>query len=204
MEPNAERPIILVVHAVFRFDTNSPYAYLAASRLESVLGHDVEWRPIAFAFLFRAQDRTPWSLTPSSRATGIAECEARARARGLDLLRWPPGWPINSYSLEPLRAITAAIAHQRERELAMTLFRRNFASGEGLRSGDTIRACWAEIGLDPQTYEAEIEAAKPDLTEATSRAIAGGVPGVPTVTIADVHFWGDDRLEDAARFALGA
>ena len=35
------------------------------------------------------------------------------------------------------------------------------------------------------------------------RAIAEGVFGVPTVTVAGEHFWGDDRLEEAAR-ALAA
>ncbi len=84
----------------------------------------------------------------------------------------------------------------------MALFKRNFVSGEGLRSGDSVRACWAEIGLDPHAFDAELEAAKAGLTDATSRAIADGVPGVPTVTIAGKHFWGDDRLDDAARFAL--
>jgi 2-hydroxychromene-2-carboxylate isomerase len=39
------------------------------------------------------------------------------------------------------------------------------------------------------------------LVEATNRAIAERVPGVPTVTVAGVHFWGDDRLDEAARAA---
>jgi 2-hydroxychromene-2-carboxylate isomerase len=189
------------VRPLFRFDTNSPYAYLAAVRLDSMLGRDVQWCPIAFAFLLRGQNRTPWSLTEPARTEGVAECEARAAARGLAPLRWPAGWPVDSYALDPLRAITAAVAYQRERALALALFRRNFVTGEGLRSADVVRSCWAEAGLDPTAYEAELESAKPGLIEATNRAIAEGVPGVPTVTVAGVHFWGDDRLADAARAA---
>jgi 2-hydroxychromene-2-carboxylate isomerase len=184
---------------LFRFDTNSPYAYLAAMRVETVLGRDVEWCPIAFAFLLRAQKRKPWSLQESTRIAGVAECEARAAVRELPRLSWPPGWPVDSYSLEPLRAITAALPYQRERELARAAFRRNFVTGEGLRSGDAVRACWAEVGLDPATYDADVEAAKPRLIEATKQAIEDGVPGVPTLTVTGVHFWGDDRVEDAAR-----
>ena len=186
---------------VFRFDTNSPYAYLAAMRVDAVLGPDVEWCPIAFAFLLRAQNRRPWSFEASTRAAGVRECEARAAGRGLPRLRWPPGWPIDSYALEPLRAITAAAPHQRERQVALAAFRRNFVTGEGIRSPGVVRACWVEAGLDPATYGAEIEAAKGALVQATDQAIALGVPGVPTVTVGEAHFWGDDRLEDAARFS---
>lgn len=184
---------------VFRFDTNSPYAYLAAMRVDGVLGPDVEWCPIAFAFLLRAQNRRPWSFEESTRAMGVVECEARAARRGLPPLRWPPGWPVDSYTLEPLRAITAAAADRRERQVALAAFRRNFVTGEGLRAPDAVRACWVEGGLDPATYDAEVEAAKATLIDATDRAIVAGVPGVPTVTVGGAHFWGDDRLEDAAQ-----
>ncbi len=193
-----------VVRTIFRFDTNSPYAYLAAVRLDSVLGRDVHWCPIALAFVLRAQNRTPWSLTEPTRTEGVAECEARAAARGLAPLSWPPGWPVDSYALEPLRAITAAVAYQRERELTLALFHRNFVTGEGLRSTNVVRICWVEAGLDPIAYDADLESAKPALIEATSRAIADGVPGVPTVTVAGAHFWGDDRLADAAAAAATA
>lgn len=183
---------------LFRFDTNSPYAYLAAQRVDVLLGPDVTWQPIAFAFLLRAQDRRPWSLDESTRGSGMAECEARAAGRGLPALRWPPGWPVKSYALEPLRAITAAARHGRERELAQAAFKRNFVTGEGLRSPGVLQECWVEAGLDPAMYDAELEGAKPRLSELTGQAIAERVPGVPCVTIDEKHFWGDDQLEAAA------
>jgi 2-hydroxychromene-2-carboxylate isomerase len=194
----------LRMRPVFRFDTNSPYAYLAATRVSAILGPDIEWRPIAFAFVLRAQDRRPWSFDESTRSVGVAECEARAAARGLPPLRWPPGFPVESYSLEPLRAITAAIAHEREQALARVLFERNFVAGEGLRGTGAVRECWVQVGLDSASYDAEIAAAKPVLAAETSRAITEGVYGVPTVTVGDTHFWGDDQLEAAARAAASA
>lgn len=189
------------VKPLFRFDTNSPFAYLAATRVDDLLGPEVQWQPIAFAFLLRAQKRAPWSFTEPSRSEGIAEVEARAAARELPPVTWPPGWPVESYSLEPVRAITAAAALGREREMARAAFQRNFVTGEGLRSSELVRACWVQAGLDPGDYDAALEAAKPALTDATERAISDGVPGVPTVTVAGRHFWGDDRLEEAASAA---
>ena len=47
------------MRAVFRYDFNSPYAYLAASRVDEVLGKQVEWEPIAFGFLLAAQQHKP-------------------------------------------------------------------------------------------------------------------------------------------------
>jgi 2-hydroxychromene-2-carboxylate isomerase len=35
----------------------------------------------------------------------------------------------------------------------------------------------------------------------TDKALRRGVTGVPTVAVGDELFWGDDRLEDAARAA---
>ena len=189
--------------ALFRFDTNSPYAYLAAERVDDVLGPGVVWQPIAFAFVLGSQGRVPWSIDEGTRAAGQAECAARAAARGLPPFAWPEGWPVGSYTLEPLRAITAAAAHGREREVARAAFRRNFVTGEGLRAPGAVEACWLEAGLDAATFEEELERAKEPLREATEAAIADGVYGVPTVTVGGEHFWGDDRLEEAAR-ARGA
>jgi 2-hydroxychromene-2-carboxylate isomerase len=188
---------------VFRFDTNSPYAYLAAMRVDDVLGPGVEWQPIAFGFLLRAQRRRPWSFEEPTRSEGIAECESRAAARGLPPMHWPAGWPIESYTLEPLRAIQAAKAHGRERQLAKAAFARNFVTGEGLRDTEVVKECWVDAGLPADGYEGELEAAKAALTEATDRAIAEAIPGVPSVTVDGEHFWGDDRLEEVAQRLRG-
>ena len=76
---------------LFLYDFNSPYAYLAAARIDEVFGPDVRWQPVAFAFILRAHDRRPWSFDPQQLPIGIAECERRAQAYGLPPMRWPPG-----------------------------------------------------------------------------------------------------------------
>jgi len=185
-----ERPI-------FRYDFNSPYAYLAAMRIDEVLGPEVEWQPIAFAFLLRAQQRIPWSLT-DERPAGVADIERRADERGLPPVVYPEGWPRGSYTLDPLRVAYVAAEEGLLREYTRAAFARNFSAGTGLH-GEAALDVAAELGLDRDAVRAAMDgSAKERLRAATDEAIAAGVPGVPTVTVDGEHFWGDDRLEDAA------
>jgi 2-hydroxychromene-2-carboxylate isomerase len=187
----------------FLFDFNSPYAYLAASRVDHVLPVPPDWQPIAFAFVLRALARPPWSFDPVQRVAGVAECERRAREYGLPPMRWPPGWPVESYSLLPLRAALAAGEQGRLREFSQAAFARNFVDGAGLRHPEDVAAVAPVAGLDGDVLLARAAAdeIKRRLQEATEAAIALGVVGVPTVELGDQLFWGDDRLSAAAAAA---
>ena len=184
---------------VFYYDFNSPYAYLASERVDEVLPVALTWRPIAFAFLLRATQRVPWSLGPG-RDDGVRECEERARLRGLPQIRWPPEWPVGSYSLLPLRAALVAEEQGRLREFSHAAFRRVFVLGETLKDVPVVIDTAREAGLDPDAVRAGVEddAIKGRLRAQTDAAIARGVPGVPTLAVRDELFWGDDRLEEAA------
>ena len=70
----------------FYFGAMSPYSWLAAERVEELLG-PVRWRPVFAGGLFKACGRTSWGLT-NDRTAGIMACEARAAVRGLG--RGPP------------------------------------------------------------------------------------------------------------------
>lgn len=192
------------VEPVFLYDFNSPYAYLAASRVDEVLGgrgRVPRWQPIAFAFLLIAQARTPWSFG-ERRNEGMAECERRAASYGLPPMTWPDGWPQGSYTLDPLRAALHAGEHGLLHEYSAAAFARNFADGRGLL-GDAAVEIAVELGLDEGETRAAIAGpAKARLKAVTEEAIAAGVHGVPTVRVGDQLFWGDDQLEAAAR-ALG-
>jgi 2-hydroxychromene-2-carboxylate isomerase len=189
-------------HPVFYYDFSSPYSYLAAERINQVLPEPPIWQPIAFGFVIRAIDKTPWSLGPG-RKDGMAEVERRAAVRGLPPVRWPDGWPAETYSLLPLRA--AVFAEQTGRIVAFSLaaFRQAFAAGRVLAEVDNVLLAAAAAELHPNAVLKGIEtrSVKDRLRKATEEAIEQGVTGVPTVAVDGELYWGDDRLKDAAEAA---
>ena len=191
--------------ATFYFDLSSPYAYLAALRVDQVLPVESTWQPIAFGALIREIGKVPWSLRDETRAAGQAEIAQRARERGLPPVRWPPGWPAESYSVVPLRALLHAFDAGRGKELSFELFRLEFVEGVALDDLDVIAAAADRCGLDGERLRAAVEEPeiKQRLRAATDDALRRGITGVPTVDVGDELFWGDDRLEDAA-IALAA
>jgi len=189
------------IEPIFYFDFSSPFAYLAATRVDAVLPCTPRWVPISMAFVIGAHDRVPWSMRDeSSREGGKRECEKRATEYGLPPMRWPSGWPRDSYSLPALRAAYVAAAAGCLREFSRAAFERNFLDGSGLGTEADLRAVAETVGLDPDHVLAEVRrpAIKEKLKLETESAIRAGVFGVPTVVVGEELFWGDDRLAAAA------
>ena len=185
---------------VFYYDFNSPFAWLAAERVNSVLPVPPVWQPVSFGHILQASGRRPWSFDEPTKSEGIAEVERRCAERGLPAPRWIDGWPIETYSLLPLRAAVFAAGAGRVVSFSLAAFRQFFAAGRTLAELDNVLIAAAASELHPRAVTKGIESrtVKDELRAATDEAIALGVPGVPTVAIGDQLFWGDDRLEDAA------
>src|SRR3990167_4526591 len=66
----------------FYFDLASPYAYLAATRIDKLFKHPVQWQPILLGALFKRFHIISWEATPE-RAANIQEIERRAKQYGL-------------------------------------------------------------------------------------------------------------------------
>ena len=182
---------------IFFYDLGSPYAYLAAERVNDLLPVVPVWQPILLGGIWKVTGGGSWAET-DGRAEGIAEVEARAERYGLQPLRWPPGWPNRT-----LTAMRAAIFAQRSgRAVAFSLaaFRQAFAGGRDLSDTDNVLLAAAACELHPRAVLQGIEsrAVKDGLRAATDDALARGVTGVPTVAVGDRLFYGDDRLEQAA------
>jgi 2-hydroxychromene-2-carboxylate isomerase len=183
----------------FFYDFNSPYAYLTAQRIDELIP-DVTWTPVAFGVIVKQTAKTPWSFAEASRAVGQATIARRAQVRGLLPVVYPAGWPKGSYSLTPLRAALVADDAGRLREFSLALYRSVFADGRSPGDLDVILDAAAAAGVDADAVRAGVEDddVKARLRATTDAALARGIDGVPTVTVGEQLFWGDDRLEDAA------
>ena len=185
-EPNGERP-------VFYYDLGSPYAYLAAERVNQVLPVVPVWQPILLGGLWQQTGGASWSSTDRRE-----EVERRARRYGLQPLRWPEPWP--SDTLTAMRAATFAQQAGRGVAFSLAAFRQAFAAGRNLSATDNVLIAAAACELHPNAVLKAIESrsVKERLERATAAAAERGVEGVPTVAVGSELFWGDDRLEDAA------
>jgi 2-hydroxychromene-2-carboxylate isomerase len=185
---------------VFYYDFNSPYAWLAAERVNTVLPVPPVWQPVSFGHILQATRREPWSFNEPTRSEGIAEIERRAAERGLPAPRWIHGWPIATYSLLPLRAAVFAQQAGRAVSFSLAAFRQLFAAGRTLAELDNVLIAAAAAELHPRavTQGVESRSVKDALRRATDDALELGILGVPSVAVGNELFWGDDRLEDAA------
>lgn len=182
----------------FYVDVGSPYAWLAAERVESVLGVEPVWEPVLLGAVFAARGWGSWSLT-DARDAGMAEVERRAVAYGLGPVRWPKPWPGNT--LLAMRCAVAAVEAGAGRAFLLAALRLGFREGRDLSDPAAVADAASAAGIEGEALLAgastpEVKAA---LKERTDAAIALGVRGVPSVVVGGHAFWGDDRLEDAAR-----
>jgi len=193
-----------VTGPVFYFDLGSPYAYLTAERISGLFTdaelEQPEWQPILLGGLFARFGRDSWANGPD-REAGLHEVERRAQAYALPPIRWPDPFPGNM--LTAMRTATFAKEIGRTVSFSLAAFRQAFAAGRDLSDPDNVFIAAASSELHPRSLQTAIarEAIKSRLREATDRAGDLGVVGVPAVVVGDQVFWGDDRLEEAARAA---
>jgi 2-hydroxychromene-2-carboxylate isomerase len=188
-----------VPEPIFYYDLSSPYAYLAAARVDDVLPVRAQWRPIAFGVIVQRLGKVPWSFA-TDRQERLAESAGRAADRGLPPIVYPEGWPRETYSLAALRAALLASDQGQRRAVSRELYRTAFVYGRHLADVEAVLDAAQRAGMDRQSVRDGIE--RPEIKDRlradTDAALAQGVSGVPTVQVGSELFWGDDRLEDAA------
>jgi 2-hydroxychromene-2-carboxylate isomerase len=186
---------------LFFYDLGSPYAYLAAERVNALFaeasGEPPEWQPILLGALFKRFGRDSWANGPG-RAAGMREVERRASAHGLPPIKWPEPFPGNT--LLAMRAATYAKQIGRGPSFSLAAFRQAFAAGRDLTEPDNVLLAAAAAEIHPRAVLSAVErdSVKRQLRETTERAGELWVRGVPSVVVGERVFWGDDRLEEAA------
>ncbi len=202
-------------HPVFYYDLASPYAYLAAFRLDRVLPVAPAWQPVWMGPILAAAGRE-WRRPAEEARQRQAEVERRAAAYGVPPWRWPQKYldgrehgvdmePINTLAV--MRLATFAKQAGVGEEFARRAYHLAFGEGHDLTIVDErVIAAAASCGLDAGDARAAIDdpQIKQALRDATEAASARGVAGMPTVAVGHELFWGDDQLEEAAAILSAA
>jgi 2-hydroxychromene-2-carboxylate isomerase len=190
--------------AIFAYDLGSPYAYLAAERVNGAFAQaglqTPEWQPVLLGGLFKRFGRSSWGLGPD-REAGMLECERRASAYGLPPIAWPDGWP--SDYLFAMRVATFAKDLGKTVSFSLAAFRQAFAAGRDLSEPDNVFVAAAAAEMHPRAIQSAVErtAIKERLRSATDAIAERGVRGVPSIVVGDEVFWGDDQLDAAVAAA---
>jgi 2-hydroxychromene-2-carboxylate isomerase len=130
----------------------------------------------------------------------VTEVDERAVARGLPPFAPPRDWPLETWSLTPLRAALFAEERGRLREFSLAAYRKSFVESRSLADFDNVLAAARELGLDPGELGEAVQRPeiKQRLKDNAEEARARGVTGIPTVATGEQLYWSDDRLEHAA------
>ena len=188
---------------VLYYDLVSPEAYLTAERSVEVLGVVPEWQPIHLAQLPGAGAPDAFRCA-EERDIFQTELERLAAARGLQPLRWPPGWPPDTTLV--MHVATYAKSIGRAVAFSLAAFRQAFAGGRDLADPDSVLIAAAACEMHPAAVlrAAKTRTVADALQRATAAAHAAGVRGVPAVRVGDRVFHGDRELEAAAAALGGA
>jgi 2-hydroxychromene-2-carboxylate isomerase len=163
--------------AKFLFDLASPVAYLAAERVNHVLGEVPEWVPV------QVGEVGPFRCAEEINAYR-EDVERAARAQGVQPLRWPEPFPGDS----EWAMLAATYAKQIGRAVAFSLaaFRQAFAGGRDLSERDNVLLAAAACEMHPLAVikGAELRGTRERLDAATAEATAAGVRETPALVTA--------------------
>jgi 2-hydroxychromene-2-carboxylate isomerase len=173
----------------FFFDVACPFSYLAAERVERILG-DVEWIPTASSLL----DGQDWAAqTPRMRR----EAERRAAELRLPLV-WPDGFPARAVTA--LRAASYAAEIGAGGRFALAASRLAFCGGFDLEDPEILAeaAAAAAIPLDAALAAAG-DPTRDGALHATARGLVSrGVRRLPAIRVGKRWFSGEHVVGEAA------
>lgn len=189
----------------FWFEFASTYSHISAQRIEPLAAEaavPIRWRPFLLGPIFASQgwNNSPFNLYPAKGKYMWRDMERLSATLHLPLTR-PDPFPSNS-----LLAARVAIQLQDRPEISgftREVFRAEFCEGANIAEPDVLRGILTDLDLDASTYldGARSEAVKARLKLQTEQAQRLGVVGAPCFVVDGEVFWGNDRLDEALRWA---
>jgi 2-hydroxychromene-2-carboxylate isomerase len=179
------------------FDFNSPWCYLAASRIGAIARRQnarVLWRPIHLSNLF---DRIRGRRLPEDNKAFLAWYRRDLRdwteMEGLEI-RYHPRHPLRPS--RALRATLYAADNGVAEEFVLSVMRAYWGEGADLSEVEVLQEQASMVGLDGDAIPEVVSGAdyKSRLDANLSDAVESGVFGVPTVAWGGRIYFGNDRL----------
>ncbi|ANN69026.1 2-hydroxychromene-2-carboxylate isomerase [Bordetella bronchialis] len=187
------------------FDFASPYSFLAMERIEPIAashGVTVDYRPFLLGPVFKARgwDDSPFRLFPDKGEYMMREVARLAAKYGIRYRR-PTVFP--RVGVLPSRVAYIGLQEAWGRDFCIAMFRANFVDDLDIQQQDVVRERLRALGVDADAVLAR--AASDEIKQAfraqVDRAQALGVFGAPMMFAGTEMFWGNDRVEDAVRWA---
>ncbi len=191
----------------FWFEFASTYSYPAAMRVERVAGEagqGVSWKPFLLGPLFQAQQGltdSPFNAVPIKGQYMWRDLARVCEADGLPL-KQPAAFPQNGLKAARL---TLALPEAARPGFVRAVYTANFAEGALISDETVLTRILDRLGHDPDALLAAAvsDRVKAELKQNTDMAAARNVFGAPTFFTPDGEmFWGNDRLDQAAAWAL--
>ena len=190
----------------FWFSIGSTYTYLAVMRIRGV-GRDAgvafDWKPFSVRELMQEMDNIPFIGKPVKERYMWRDVQRRAEQYGFPV-SFPVEYPLEHFDL----ANRVAIVARQEgwcAEYVTTAYSLWFQHGLAAGSEANLDRCLAKAGHSPARVidRADSEEIRKAYEEATHEARSLGIFGSPSFVVEGREvFWGDDRLEDAVRWAM--
>ncbi len=189
----------------FWFEFGSTYSYPAALRIEELavaLGVPVSWNAFLLGPIFSAVgwNDSPFNLYPAKGRYMWRDLERICETQGIGFRR-PSEFPRNG-----LLAARVACRFSDAPWLptyVKAVFRANFEVDRDIASPEVVEQCLAGADGDAASLldAAQSPESKERLRSQTETASSLGVFGAPSFLVDGELFWGNDRLEDALRWA---
>lgn len=191
----------------FWFEFGSTYSYLSAARIEAAAasaGVRVGWEPFLLGPIFAEQgwNDSPFNVYPAKGRYMWRDTERLCSAQGLPFAK-PSRFPRNGVAAARVACLAKATSEPWLPGFVRAVFQANFAEDREIGDPAEVRSILDALGLPGARIVERSEA--PDnrgrLREQTRRAAELGIFGAPSFVVGGELFWGNDRLEDALKWA---
>jgi 2-hydroxychromene-2-carboxylate isomerase len=191
----------------FFFDFMSPYSYLAATRIESMvapLGVSVVFRPCFLPGLIKATGNRGPGEIPAKALHALKDVNDWAEHLGLPPIIVPDQFPF--LATQANRCALVAIDEGKGRAFIRAMFDAIWRDRRDPNDAAVLVEVLQAVGLEA-TKVLELAASAPlkdRLRASTDEAVSRGAFGVPTFFIGDEMFVGNDRLDFVVRRLRGS